>query len=273
MRNTKGDLKLALTIAGSDSGGGAGVQADLKTFFAHGLYGMTVITSITAQNTLGVYGIHDISSEMVELQLKAIFEDLPPHVVKIGMLSNAGIIECVSDFLKGVNFEKIVLDPVMVAKGGASLLRREALEALKNKLIPISMIITPNIYEAEVLTDRKIRILDDMRVAAKMLVEEYGCRAVVVKGGHLEGDPIDVLYDGRDFYEIPGERIVTRNTHGTGCTFASALASNLALGFDLVKSVYRAKRYVMGAIKNAQPIGKGFGPTNHLWNVFVNIDY
>lgn len=267
------EVKLALTIAGSDSGGGAGIQADLKTFFAHGLYGMSVITSVTAQNTVGVFGVHDVPGEIIYLQLNAVFEDLLPDVVKIGMLSKKEIIRVVSEFLKAKGFVNVVLDPVMVAKSGAPLLEETAIESLKRDLLPISLVVTPNIPEAMRLTGRSVRNLSSMRDAAKLIVEEFGAKSVVVKGGHLEEAPIDVFYDGKEFYEIPGERINTTNTHGTGCTFASAIASNIALGFDLLTSVLRAKRYVTGAIRKSYSIGKGFGPTNHLWNVKINLDY
>lgn len=273
MKNKVGSVKLALTIAGSDSGGGAGIQADLKTFFAHGLYGMSVITSVTAQNTRGVFGVYDLPPDFVELQLRAIFDDLRPDVVKIGMLSNSSIIKVVAAFLRAERFEKVVLDPVMVAKGGSPLLKREAISALIDELIPLALVITPNIPEAEALTNRRIRSVSDMKDSAKIIVEEFGAKACVLKGGHLDGDPVDVLYYEGEFFEIPGERVVTKSTHGTGCTFASAISSNIALGFDVVTSVYRAKRYVTLAIKNSYPIGSGFGPVNHLWNVKINLDY
>lgn len=273
MRKNVDSIKLALTIAGSDSGGGAGIQADLKTFFAHGLHGMSVITSVTAQNTRGVFGVYDLPPDFVELQLRTIFDDLRPDVVKIGMLSNSSIIRVVAGFLRAERFERVILDPVMVAKGGSPLLKREAISALIGELVPLALVITPNIPEAEVLTGKSIRNIQDMKDSAKMIVEEFGAKACVLKGGHLEGDPIDVLYYQGEFFEIPGERVITKNTHGTGCTFASAISSNIALGFDIVTSVYRAKRYVTSAIKNSYPIGSGFGPVNHLWNVKINLDY
>jgi len=258
-------MKLALTIAGSDSGGGAGIQADLKTFSAHGVFGMSVITSITAQNTMGVLGIEDISPEMVALQMKAVFEDLYPHAVKIGMVSSEGIIAAIAEGLKCYKPDNVVLDPVMISKSGSRLLKPEAVEALKRKLIPLSLAVTPNLMEARELSGVEIKDKEDMKEAARMILA-LGARAVIVKGGHLCGDAADILYDGREFYEFASERIQTNNTHGTGCTFSSAIAANLALGYNLLESVKRAKKYITGAIKHALDIGNGVGPTNHFWN-------
>lgn len=257
-------MKLALTIAGSDSGGGAGIQADIKTFSAHGVFGMSVITSVTAQNTRGVIGIEDISPEMVSLQMQAVFEDLYPDAVKIGMVSSGGIIDAIADGLKKYGPRKVVLDPVMISKGGSYLLKPEAMNALKDKLIPLSLVVTPNLMEAEALTGMVIKTPEDMREAARKIIG-LGAKSVVVKGGHLTGDALDVFYDGHKFYEITSERVNTRNTHGTGCTFSSAIAANLALGYDLIESVKRAKDYITGAIKNSLDIGHGVGPTNHFW--------
>jgi len=259
-------MKLALTIAGSDSGGGAGIQADLKTFSAHGVFGMSVITSITAQNTLGVLGILDVTPEMVYLQMKAIFEDLYPDAVKIGMVSNEEIIKTIAKGLKEYGVEKVVLDPVMIAKSGDPLLKPEAMKALKEELLPLSLVVTPNLMEAKELTGMEIKNISDMKEAAKKILS-LGAKVVLVKGGHLEGEAVDVFYDGVEFYEIKAERINTKNTHGTGCTFSSAIAANLALGYDLLEAVKRAKRYITGAIKNSLSIGHGVGPTNHFWNV------
>ncbi|WP_026485737.1 bifunctional hydroxymethylpyrimidine kinase/phosphomethylpyrimidine kinase [Caldanaerobius polysaccharolyticus] len=264
-------MKLALTIAGSDSGGGAGIQADLKTYSAHGVYGMSVITSITAQNTTGVLGIEDISPEMVALQIKAIFEDLYPDAVKIGMVSNEGIIESIAGGLKNYKPEKVVLDPVMISKSGNHLLKPEAIEALKRKLIPLSLVVTPNLMEAGALSGFEIKDKEDMKEAAKKILD-LGAKTVVVKGGHLTGDALDIFYDGKVFYEITSERINTENTHGTGCTFSSAIAANLALGYDLLESIKRAKNYITGAIKHSLGIGHGVGPTNHFWNCHVRGD-
>jgi hydroxymethylpyrimidine/phosphomethylpyrimidine kinase len=264
-------MKMALTIAGSDSGGGAGIQADLKTFSAHGVFGMSVITSVTAQNTMGVLGIEDISPEMVSLQMKAIFEDLRPDAVKIGMVSNTGIIRAIAEGLKRYKPRLVVLDPVMIAKSGSHLLRPDAVEALKNELLPVCLVATPNRMEAEALSGIAISSLADAKEAAQRITA-LGARAVIVKGGHFTGDAVDVLYDGHEFHEFSSERIETTNTHGTGCTFSSAIAANLALGYDLPESVRRAKWYVTGAIRHSLAIGHGVGPTNHLWNRVVTHD-
>lgn len=257
-------MKKALTIAGSDSGGGAGIQADIKTFSAHGVYGMSVITSVTAQNTTGVLGIEDITPEMVSLQMKAVFEDLYPDAVKIGMVSNEGIIEAIAGGLKEYCPEKVVLDPVMISKSGSYLLKPEAVTALKEKLIPLSLVVTPNLMEAEALTGVNIHTPDDMREAARHIIG-MGAHGVVVKGGHMTGDALDIFYDGQQFIEVTSERIDTKNTHGTGCTFSSAIAANLALGLGLADSVKRAKEYITGAIRNSLDIGHGVGPTDHFW--------
>ncbi|MDI3482025.1 MAG: hydroxymethylpyrimidine/phosphomethylpyrimidine kinase [Tepidanaerobacteraceae bacterium] len=259
-------MKLALTIAGSDSGGGAGIQADLKTFSAHGVFGMSVITSITAQNTVGVLGIEDVSPNMVALQMKAVFEDLYPDAVKIGMVSSEAIIAAVAEGLECYKPAHVVLDPVMISKSGSPLLKPEAVEALKKKLIPLSMVVTPNLMEARELSGVEIKDKKDMREAARKIFA-LGAGAVIVKGGHLTGDAADILYDGKDFYELASERIHTENTHGTGCTFSSAIAANLALGYNLVDSAKKAKEYITGAIRHALDIGKGVGPTNHFWNL------
>lgn len=257
-------MKLALTIAGSDSGGGAGIQADIKTFSAHGVYGMSVITSVTAQNTTGVLGIEDITPEMVSLQMKAVFEDLYPDAVKIGMVSNEGIIDAISRGLARYNPQNVVLDPVMISKSGSYLLKPEAVKALKEKLIPLSLVVTPNLMEAEALTGVNIHTPDDMKEAARHIIG-MGAHSVVVKGGHLTGDALDIIYDGYQFIEVTSERINTKNTHGTGCTFSSAIAANLALGYGLAESFKKAKEYITGAIKNSLDIGHGVGPTDHFW--------
>ncbi|HHW04238.1 MAG TPA: bifunctional hydroxymethylpyrimidine kinase/phosphomethylpyrimidine kinase [Thermoanaerobacterales bacterium] len=259
-------MKLALTIAGSDSGGGAGIQADLKTFSAHGVFGMSVITSITAQNTVGVLGIEDVSPSMVALQMKAVFEDLYPDAVKIGMVSNKEIIEAVAEGLECYKPANVVLDPVMISKTGSQLLKPEAIKALKEKLIPLSTVVTPNLMEAGELSDVEIKDKKDMKEAARKIFA-MGAKAVIVKGGHLTGDAADILYDGNDFIELISERIDTENTHGTGCTFSSAIAANLALGYNLADSARKAKEYITGAIRHALDIGKGVGPTNHFWNL------
>ncbi|MCL6557687.1 MAG: bifunctional hydroxymethylpyrimidine kinase/phosphomethylpyrimidine kinase [Firmicutes bacterium] len=259
-------MKLALTIAGSDSGGGAGIQADLKTFSAHGVFGMSVITSITAQNTVGVLGIEDVSPDMVALQMKAVFEDLYPDAVKIGMVSSGAIIEAVAGSLERYRPGNVVLDPVMISKSKSPLLKPEAVDALKKKLLPLSTVVTPNLMEAEELSGIEIKDKKGMKEAARRILA-MGAGAVIVKGGHLTGDAADVMYDGKDFFEFSSGRIHTKNTHGTGCTFSSAIAANLALGCSLAEAVERAKRYITGAIQNALDIGSGVGPTNHFWNL------
>ena len=260
-------LPVVLTIAGSDSGGGAGIQADLKTFFAHGVYGTTVITAITAQNTLGIYAIEDVSPEVIYLQAKAVFEDFSPAAVKIGMLSREETVATVVKILKEFKPKWVVLDPVMVAKSGAPLLKEGAIALFKSQLLPLASIVTPNIPEAEVLTEISIKSVEDMKESARYLVEALGVGSALVKGGHLEGDPTDVFYDGKEFWALSGKRITTKSTHGTGCTLSSAIAANLALGYDLLTSVKRAKVYVEKAIERAIPLGKGAGPLNHSWNV------
>jgi hydroxymethylpyrimidine kinase/phosphomethylpyrimidine kinase len=256
-------MRVALTIAGSDSGGGAGIQADLKTFAALGVYGASVVTAVTAQNTLEVTGIHDLPPEFVALQLDTVARDLPIDAVKTGMLSNPGIIRAVSQRLKALGVEKLVVDPVMVAKGGAALLQKEAEAELVHSLLPLAYVVTPNLGEAQVLAEMPIRDLRDMEEAARR-IHAQGPRYVVVKGGHLAGPPIDVFFDGRAFEHLQGERVDTKSTHGTGCTFASAIAAELAKGADVVEAVRRAKAYITSAIRLAEPIGHGYGPTHHL---------
>jgi hydroxymethylpyrimidine kinase/phosphomethylpyrimidine kinase len=256
-------MPIALTIAGSDSGGGAGIQADLKTFAALGVYGASVITSVTAQNTLEVTGIHDLPAEFVVLQLDTVVRDLPVDAIKTGMLSNPAIIRAVSERLKALGIGRLVVDPVMVAKGGAALLRKEAEAELIQGLLPLASVVTPNLGEAEVLAAMPIRNLGDMEQAARRIYEK-GPRYVVVKGGHLEGPPVDVLFDGRTCQYFEGERIETKSLHGTGCTFASAIAAELAKGAEVIDAVRSAKAFITTAIRLAEPIGHGFGPTHHL---------
>lgn len=254
----------ALTIAGSDSGGGAGIQADLKTFQELGVFGMSAITAVTAQNTLGVQAVYPMTAEAVVTQIDSIGADLGTDALKTGMLFNADIIEAVSEKIKQYNWGKVVVDPVMIAKGGASLLQIEAVEALKKFLLPVAMIITPNIPEAEVLTGMNIRSLDDKKEAAKRLLE-LGVRNVVIKGGHDENtdEATDVLYDGREYNFFTSTRIPTKNTHGTGCTFSAALAAELAKGSKIKDAVGTAKDFIQAAIKNDLGLGGGHGPTNH----------
>lgn len=252
-----------LTVAGSDSSGGAGIQADLKTITLLGSYGASVITALTAQNTRGVSGIHGISPDFVAEQLDAVLSDLPMDVVKTGMLYAAETIGVVADKLAEYQRKIVVVDPVMVAKGGASLLTQEALAVLKSRLLPVTYLLTPNIPEAEKLTGLPIFDEKGMQEAARSLCR-MGVRNVLIKGGHLpEGMAVDILFDGSAFTRYPVPRILTRNTHGTGCTFAAAIATLLAQGEPLQQAVARAKEFITAAIKLAQPMGKGHGPVNH----------
>jgi len=251
-----------LTIAGSDSGGGAGIQADLKTFAALGVYGVSAITSITAQNTVGVQGVFDLPPEFVGLQIDSVVTDIGVDAVKTGMLSNAGIIEVVAAKVREHALPHLVVDPVMVAKSGDPLLRPEAREALIELLLPLAEVLTPNLHEARVLTGLSIEGLEEMHRAAEA-IHALGPRYVVVKGGHLEADPADLLFDGQRFVMLRGERIATLHTHGTGCTFASAIAAGLAKGLSVEEAVRGAKVYITEAIRHALPLGHGHGPTNH----------
>ena len=260
-------MKRALTIAGSDSGGGAGIQADLKTFAARGVYGMSVITALTAQNTVGVQGVLDIPPAFVGLQIDSVVNDIGVDAVKTGMLSNAGVIEVIAEKIKGYQLAPLVVDPVMVAKGGDALLRDDARAALVHRLLPLATVVTPNLHEAQVLCGFEISSLEQMRHAAQT-IREMGPVYVVVKGGHLpaESDAIDLLYDGKEFREFRGSRLQTRNDHGTGCTFASAIAAELAKGNTVPDAVRIAKQYlaqVMQASINLN-IGHGHGPMNHM---------
>ncbi len=256
-------MKRALTIAGSDSGGGAGIQADLKTFAAHGVYGMSAITAVTAQNTMGVSAIHTIPADMVVAQIEAIASDIGTDAVKTGMLATAAIVEAVAAAIVDLDLPRAVIDPVMVAKGGARLLDDEAIDAMRTELLPRAMVITPNTEEATALLGDAVRTLDDARSAARRL-KALGPGAVIIKGGHLEGpQAIDILFDGINLVELRGPRIATTSTHGTGCTFASAIAANLALGLDLREAAQRAKDYVVEAIRRAPQLGRGHGPLAH----------
>lgn len=254
-----------LTIAGSDSSGGAGIQADLKTFAALGTYGMSCICALTAQNTKGVTMVVNTPKEMVKAQLDAIYDDIPPKAVKTGMLSSPEIVDTVADFLSA-HQGPLVVDPVMVATSGAVLLEEAAIETYKKKLIPLATVITPNIPEAEVLSGMKIRNQEDMKEAAKKLME-MGPSAVLVKGGHLVEDALDILYDGQGFHIFQGKKWDTMNTHGTGCTLSSAIAASLAKGMDLAGAVGEAKKYMNGAIERAvtDSVGYGHGPVHHFW--------
>lgn len=258
-----GVIPKALTIAGSDSGGGAGIQADLKTFQMLEVYGMSAITAITAQNTMGVHGIYDVPLEGIGKQIDAVMTDLGADAVKTGMLSQPAVIELVAAKAKEHRFPRLVVDPVMIAKGGASLLAEEAKSVLRRVLLPLATVVTPNVPEAEVLTGRTISTVEDMKAAARLIVDEFGAQSAVVKGGHLEEAPTDVLYDGRDFILLTGERYNTRHTHGTGCTFSSAIAAGLAKGQGLEEAVRTAKAFITCAIRDELGLGAGHGPTNH----------
>ncbi|HEX5215477.1 MAG TPA: bifunctional hydroxymethylpyrimidine kinase/phosphomethylpyrimidine kinase [Vicinamibacterales bacterium] len=255
-------MQTALTIAGSDSGGGAGIQADLKTFAAHGVFGTSAITAITAQNTLGVLTVHALSPDLVAAQIDAVTSDLPPRAIKIGMLANAAIAAVVAAWLRAFAAAPVVLDTVMIAKGGASLLDADAVDAIRRELIPMATVVTPNVPEAEALTGLSIRSVAGLRDAAARLVAA-GARAAVVKGGHLDGPAVDVLFDGRTFTELRAERVATRHTHGTGCTFSAAIAARLAHGDDVLTAVRSAKDYVTRAIAQAPQLGGGHGPVQH----------
>ncbi len=263
--NEKNGLQTAraLSIAGSDSGGGAGIQADLKTFMALDVFGMTAVTAITAQNTHGVHGIYDVPLDGIAAQIDAVAADIGVDALKTGMLSQAPVIELVASKIKQHGLRNLVVDPVMVAKGGASLLQVEAQSALREILLPLATLVTPNVPEAEVLTGLSIRTLADMELAARLLVDKLGARSAVVKGGHLSGPPIDIFYDGIQHLQLPGERFETRHTHGTGCTFSAAITAMLARGAMLEQAVRLGKEYITWAIRDELGLGGGHGPTNH----------
>ncbi|MGG0892210.1 bifunctional hydroxymethylpyrimidine kinase/phosphomethylpyrimidine kinase [Cytobacillus horneckiae] len=260
-------MKTALTIAGSDSGGGAGIQADLKAFAANGVFGMSAITAITAQNTVEVRSVQDIDIAIIKDQISAVFDDINVDAVKIGMLSSAETVEAVASELERYQPEHVVLDPVMVSKGGHHLLKEQAVEALINKMLPLATIITPNIPEAEVLANMVIQTREEMEKAC-IKIRAMGVGAVLLKGGHLEGEPEDLFYDGENFHWIPGKRIHTKNTHGTGCTLSSAIAANLAKGKSMLDAVREAKKYILIAIENSLSLGNGHGPTHHFYELY-----
>ena len=254
--------KSALTIAGSDSSGGAGIQADIKTMCANHVFATSAITALTAQNTLGVTGIMDVTPEFLGEQLDAVFTDIYPDAVKIGMVSSSKLIEVIAQKLKEYKAENIVVDPVMVATSGARLISEDAIETLKKELLPLATLITPNIPEAEVLSEMEITDETTMVEAAKKISETFGC-ATLVKGGHQINDANDLLYRNESYTWFNGKRINNSNTHGTGCTLSSAIASNLAKEYDLDESVERAKKYISGALAAMLDLGKGSGPMNH----------
>ena len=258
----------ALTIAGSDSGGGAGIQADLKTFAAHRVFGTSAITAVTAQNTRGVRLWQALPVELVVAQIEAVIEDIGADAVKIGMLGNAAIVRAVAQAIDRLRLAPVVLDPVMIAKGGDRLLEEDAVNELRETLLPRAHVVTPNIPEAEVLARRPIRSLDDMRDAA-IGIQRLGPRVVLVKGGHAEGaEAVDVGCTPDGLVELRGPRLATRHTHGTGCTLSSAIAANLANGRSDVEALREAKRYLEGAIRHAPEIGGGHGPLDHMWRVY-----
>ena len=254
----------ALTIAGSDSGAGAGIQADLKTFAALGVYGTSVITAITAQNTVSVTRVLELPPDLVAAQIDTVIQDIGAHALKTGMLANAAIIEVVAEKIKEHRLENLVVDPVMVAKSGDLLLRRDAIEALRSCLLPLAATVTPNLPEAAELAGIAVSTQRDIQEAAKRILG-MGAKSVVVKGGHRKGPAIDIFYDGKKFRELKAARIPTRNTHGTGCTFSAAIAASLAKGKKLEEAVVQAKRYITHAIRKGFAIGSGHSPVNHFY--------
>jgi hydroxymethylpyrimidine/phosphomethylpyrimidine kinase len=255
-------MRTALTIAGSDSSGGAGIQADLKTFAAHGVFGMSAVTAVTAQNTLGVTGVVALPAAFVAAQIDAVALDIPPDATKIGMLANAEIIAAVADAIARHRLPNVVLDTVMVAKSRARLLDAGAVAALRDRLLPLATVMTPNVPEAEALTGLTLTSVADLHRAARRLVD-LGARAALVKGGHLDGPATDVLWDGVTASELAADRIASVHTHGTGCTLSSAVAARLARGDDLVSACRAAKAYVTRAIAQAPGLGHGHGPLQH----------
>ncbi len=259
-------MKTALSIAGSDSSGGAGIQADIKTMAMNGVYAMTAITALTAQNTTGVRAIQEVTPLFLRQQLDAVFEDIFPDGVKIGMIPSAQLVKAAAQGLRDYGAKRIVVDPVMVATSGSALMKSEAVETLTKELLPLADVVTPNIPEGEVLSGRKIQREEDMEQAAKVISESYGC-AVLLKGGHSVSDANDLLYKDGKCRWFTGKRIHNPNTHGTGCTLSSAIAANLAKGFSLEESVQRAKEFISGALEAMLDLGKGSGPMDHLFNL------
>lgn len=258
-------VRAALTIAGSDSGGGAGIQADLKTFAALGVYGTSAVTAITAQNTVGVSAVSVLSADLVTAQIEAVAGDIALHATKLGMLGTAAVVEAVAAAIRSLDLPHVVVDPVMVAKSGDLLLDEAAVQVMRSELLPCARVVTPNLPEAAVLSGHAVVSLHDAREAARR-IHDLGPRAVVVKGGHGKGERLtDLLFDGQHFTEFETERIATRHTHGTGCTFASAIAAYLAWDRPLPDAVADAQRYVSGAIRHGLAIGRGHGPLDHFW--------
>ncbi len=259
-------MKTALSVAGSDSSGGAGIQADLKTMTMNGVYAMSAVTALTAQNTVKVTAIAEVAPEFLRQQLDAIFEDIRPDAVKVGMVSSAGLIEVIADRLRYYQAERIVVDPVMVATSGSRLIKKDAVKVMKEELLPIAALVTPNIPEAEILSGMSIHNEDDMFKAAEAVSEAYGCE-VLLKGGHSVGGASDLLFGPGGYRWFRGKRIQNPNTHGTGCTLSSAIAANLAKGYGMAESVQRAKDYVSGALLAMLDLGRGSGPMNHAFDL------
>ena len=260
-------MKHLLTIAGSDSSGGAGIQADLKTFAAHGTFGMSVITAVTAQNTCGVTQVQNIDCDIVKAQIEAVFDDIRVDAVKIGMVSQPEIIEAIASCLRKYKPQIIVVDPVMISKSGYPLLAPEACATLIRELLPLATLLTPNLPEAEAITGMKVMAKGEMRPVAEKIIA-LGAKAVLVKGGHLSDTADDLLFDGEQETWFPGKRIATKNTHGTGCTLSSSLAANLAKGLSLKEAVAASKAYVTEAIEHSLAIGSGCGPTHHFVDLY-----
>ena len=259
-------MRTALSIAGSDCSGGAGIQADIKTMTMNGVYAMSAITALTAQNTTGVTGISEVTPDFLQQQIDMIFEDIRPDAVKIGMVSSSELIKVITERLSFYQAKNIVVDPVMVATSGSRLINEDAVAVLKAELLPLATVVTPNIPEAEILSGIVIKNKDDMINAAKIICDSYSC-AVLCKGGHSINDANDLLYDNGVYYWFEGKRIDNPNTHGTGCTLSSAIAANLAKGFNLKASVERAKDYISGALSDMLDLGKGSGPLNHAFDL------
>lgn len=256
----------ALTVAGSDSGGGAGIQADLKTFHELGAYGMSVITALTAQNTEGVHGVHVVPAAFVEAQLDAVANDIGVDAAKTGMLADADVIKTVADGIRRHRIERLVVDPVCASKHGDPLLADDAIDALRTQIVPLAEVVTPNLGEVWLLTGVEVRSVDDLRMAAEA-VHALGPRWVVIKGGHLAGndEAVDLAFDGSTEVRLAGTRLETRDTHGTGCTFAAAIAAHRARGLDVVDAIHAAKEFVTGAIRHGMRVGRGIGPVDHAW--------
>lgn len=261
-------MKAVLTIAGSDCSGGAGIQADIKTMSAHGVFAMSVITSVVAENTSRVNAVLDLPTSIIEKQIDSIFEDIKVDAVKVGMLGSIDIIKCVAEKLVEYKPTNVVVDPVMFAKNGSPLMAPNCIDSLINHILPCATVLTPNIPEAEYISGMAIDSLDDMK-AACIKINDMGVKYTLIKGGHSSNKEVtDVLYDGSKFYTFTAERIYTKNTHGTGCTLSSAIASNLALGKNIYTAISDGKKYVTCAIEDALEIGKGNGPTNHFYNFY-----